>query len=88
MREIAEEIGIELLSPRLIDVYIWEKDFGKTTHIGIVTFSGDAGRVVGGFESEGEAGRAEFQKFTVDQALALDNLSEPYKRAIQKMLTV
>ena len=70
------------------DVYIWEKDFGKTTHIGIVTFVGDAGQVVGGLESEGEAGRAEFKKFTVDEALTLDNLSEPYKRAMQKMLTV
>ena len=82
VREIAEELGVELVSPRLVDVYIWKKDFGTTTHIGIVTFAGDVGRKVGGPELNGGAGKAEFQKFTIDAALKLNNLPEVYKRAI------
>ena len=85
VREIAEELGVELLSPHLVDMYIWEKDFGTTTHIGIVTFAGSAGQRVGEFEFDGEAGKAEFQKFSVEAALALDNLPEVYKRAIRKV---
>ena len=86
VREIAEELGVELVSPRLVDVYIWEKDFGTTTHIGIVTFAGDVGQKVGELELNGEAGKAEFQKFTISAALQLDNLPELYKRAIRKIL--
>ncbi|MDO4713039.1 MAG: NUDIX hydrolase [Candidatus Saccharibacteria bacterium] len=40
VREIREELGLELVSPRLVDMYIWKKDFGTTTHVGIVTFMG------------------------------------------------
>ena len=86
VREIAEELGVELVSPSLVDVYIWKKDFGTTTHIGIVTFAGDVGRKVGGPELNGEAGKAEFQKFIIRAALQLDNLPEVYKRAIRKIL--
>jgi len=86
VREIAEELGVELVSPRLVDVYIWKKDFGTTTHIGIVTFAGDVGRKVGGPELNGEAGKAEFQKFIIRAALQLDNLPGVYKRAIRKIL--
>ena len=86
VREIAEELGVELVSPRLVDVYIWKKDFGTTTYIGIVTFAGDVGRKVGGPELNGEAGKAEFQKFIIRAALQLDNLPEVYKRAIRKIL--
>ena len=86
VREITEELGVELVSPRLVDVYIWKKDFGTTTHIGIVTFAGDVGRKVGGPELNGEAGKAEFQKFIIRAALQLDNLPEVYKRAIRKIL--
>lgn len=86
VREIAEELGVELVSPRLVDVYIWEKDFGTTTHIGIVTFTGDIGQKVGEPELSGEAGKAEFQKFTISAALQLNNLPEVYKRAIRKIL--
>lgn len=85
VREIHEELGIELVSPRLIDMYIWEKDFGTTTHIGIVTFVGEAGARTGNFELQGEAGNAAFQKYTIQDALALDNLPEVYKRAIRKV---
>lgn len=69
VREVAEELGVEPLSPHLVDMYIWEKDFGTTTHIGIVTFAGDTGQRVGEFEFDGEAGKAEFQKFSVKTAM-------------------
>ena len=86
VREIAEELGVELVSPRLVDVYIWKKDFGTITHIGIVTFASDVGQKVGEPELNGEAGKAEFQKFTISAALQLDNLPEVYKRVIRKIL--
>lgn len=82
VREIREELGLELVSPQLVDVYIWKKDFGTTTHVGIVTFMG--GARTGAFELQGEAGSATFQKYTIQDALALDNLPEVYKRAIRK----
>lgn len=84
VREIHEELGIELVSPRLIDVYVWEKDLGTTTHIGIVTFLGEAGGRTGDFELQGEAGSATFQKYAIGDALVLNNLPEVYKRAIRK----
>ena len=86
VREIAEELGVELVSPRLVDVYIWKKDFGTTTHVGIVTFASNVGQKVGEPELNGEAGKAEFQKFIIRAALQLDNLPEVYKRAIRKIL--
>jgi len=45
----------------------------------------DAGRRVGDFEHIGEAGESEFRQFTVEDALLLDNLPEPYKRALRQL---
>ena len=61
VREIAEELGVELVSPRLVDVYIWKKDFGTTTHVGIVTFASNVGQKVGEPELNGEAARLSFK---------------------------
>lgn len=85
VREIREELGVALQDPRLLDVYIWQKDFGTTTHVELVTFVGVAGDQVGDVEVMGEAGIAEFQTFTIGEALRLDNLPEPYKRALKKL---
>lgn len=85
VREIREELGVVLQTPRLIDAYIWQKDFGTTTHVELVTFVGVAGEQVGVMETMGEAGTAEFQQFTISEALQLENLPEPYKRALKKL---
>lgn len=85
VREIYEELGREILPPKLLDVYVWKKDFGKATHIEIVTFLAEVSGVVGDFEHVGEAGAAQFRLFTPDEALALDNLPDVYKRALQKL---
>lgn len=85
VREIREELGVVLQTPRLIDAYIWQKDFGTTTHVELVTFVGVAGEQVGVMETMGEAGTAEFQQFTISEALQLENLPEPYMRALKKL---
>ena len=85
VREIREELGREISEPKLVDVFIWKKDFGSTTHVGIVTFSCEAESISGEFEIEGEAGTAGFRAFSVEEALRLPNLPEVYKRAICKL---
>lgn len=83
-REVLEELGRTVSNIKLIDVYVWEKDFGSTTHIGIITFSCDVESTVGDLELVGEAGKAEFRLFDVNEAKSLQNLPEVYKRAIYK----
>lgn len=84
-REIAEELGRHVGKPELVDVYIWQKNFGSTTHIAIVTFKCEVERIIGEFETVGEAGQAEFAQFTASEALKLNNLPEVYKRALRKL---
>lgn len=84
-REIQEELGMKLVSLRLVDVYIWKKNFGTSSHVAIVTFSGILAHKNGIFEEDGEAGKAEFKSFAIQDALSLDNLPEVYKRAIKKI---
>ncbi|MGB4957493.1 MAG: NUDIX hydrolase [Candidatus Saccharimonas sp.] len=85
IREIHEELGVALEDPQLLDVYIWQKEFGTTTHVELVTFVAKAGVQVAGQETTGEAGAAEFKKFTIFEALELENLPEPYKRVLRKL---
>ena len=85
VREIREELGREISSPKLVDVYVWKKDFGKATHVEIVTFVTEVHTVVGDFEHVGEAGRSQFKLFTFEDALALENLPDVYKRALRKV---
>jgi 8-oxo-dGTP pyrophosphatase MutT (NUDIX family) len=83
-REIREELGLKIENLTLVDAYIWKKDFGSTTHIELLTFACTIGDIVGGFEVNSEAGNAHFKQFSVTEALELENLPEPYKRAIRK----
>ncbi len=85
VREIREELGREIDTPKLVDIYIWKKDFGRQTHVEIVTFVANVMKVVGDFECIGEAGESQFKLFAVDEALLLDNLPAVYKRALQKL---
>lgn len=85
VREIREELGREISQPGLVDVYIWKKHFGKATHVEIVTFVAETAQVVADFEHVGEAGKSQFRLFSVVEALALDNLPDVYKRALQKI---
>jgi 8-oxo-dGTP pyrophosphatase MutT (NUDIX family) len=85
IRELREELGVEVGTPHLIDVCIWKKDFGTNTHIGIVTFCCDVMSSTGIFEDVGEAGAAQFKQFTIGEALLLPNLPDIYKRALKKV---
>lgn len=83
MREIGEELGLTAKNIVLVDVYIWKVDFGKTTHIELVTFACRAGNRIGNFEHIGETGKSEFRQFTIEDAMNLNNLPDPYKRALK-----
>lgn len=85
VRELREELGAEVSALRLLDVFIWKKDFGTNTHVGIVTFHCLVAHRTGIFEVIGEAGKAQFQQFSVGKALQLPNLPDVYKRALQKL---
>ncbi len=84
VREIREELGLEVVVGNLADVFVWEKDFGTNPMICIVTFRCEVIARVGDMEIQGEAGEAEFRLFELQDALALDNLPEVYKRALRK----
>jgi 8-oxo-dGTP pyrophosphatase MutT (NUDIX family) len=84
-RELEEELGAEIENLRLIDIGIWQKDFGTNTHIGIITFYCDIAQRSGTFENDGEAGAAEFKQYAIDEALLLPNLPTIYKRALRKL---
>ena len=84
IREVREELGFATTPPQLVDVYIWKKDFGTTTHVQLVTFSCEYREVIGEMEVQSEAGLSEFSMFAIDEALSLEILPLPYKRALQK----
>lgn len=85
VRELCEELGAEISDPQLVDVYVWEKDFGTTTHVAVVTFRAQVTTRTGDFENVGEAGESEFRLFDLAEALELPNLPEAYKRALRKL---
>lgn len=85
VRELREELGAEVGNLRLLDTYIWKKDFGTNSHVAIISFGCEVLSRSGSFENIGEAGMATFEQFTVEEALALNNLPFVYKRALQKI---
>ena len=86
VREIREELGVACSDVSLLDLYVWKKDFGTNLHIGIATYVCHQRETIADFEHIGEAGTAQFQQFTIDEALALANLPEVYKRALRRLL--
>jgi 8-oxo-dGTP pyrophosphatase MutT (NUDIX family) len=84
VREINEELGLEVTVDRLVDVYLWSKDFGTNPNIWIITFLCAIERRSGDLELEGEGGAAEYTKVSFDAALHLPDLPDVYKRALQK----
>lgn len=83
VRELSEELGLHVKARRVIDAYIWRKEFGSNPVIAIVTYACDCISRHGELELEGEAGKTTFAQFTAAEALALEELPEVYKRAIQ-----
>lgn len=82
-RELAEELGLKVVPERIVDYYIWRKEFGNNPIIGILTYQCRLQSRSGGLELEGEAGKTHFGQFSVDKALDLPDLPELYKRAIK-----
>lgn len=85
VREISEELGVTLSNTKLLDIYIWEKEFGFSTHIAVATFTGNIIHDSGLKELKGESGKAVFKLFTVDEAMGLSNLPHVYKRSLKKL---
>jgi 8-oxo-dGTP pyrophosphatase MutT (NUDIX family) len=83
VREIEEELGLKVKAQYVVDVQVWRKDFGNNPVIGIVTFACQMLSRSGELELIGEAGPAEFAQFSPAEALALEDLPDIYKRAIQ-----
>ena len=84
VREINEELGLEVTVDGLVDVYLWSKDFGTNPNIWIITFLCTIERRSGDLELEGEGGTAEYIKIPFDAAQRLPDLPDIYKRALQK----
>jgi 8-oxo-dGTP pyrophosphatase MutT (NUDIX family) len=84
IREVREELGIETVLGDLIDLYIFQKEFGNNPLIAIATYECMFADRVGELELDGEGGKAEFRLFGPAEALALENLPDVYKIAIQK----
>lgn len=85
VREIAEELGLDVTPTAIADVYLWKKDFGSNPLICIVTFLCETGARVGELEIEGEGGAAEFQRMSLAEVLELADLPEVYKRPLRKI---
>ena len=84
IRELNEELGLEVSVERLLDATAWYKDWGRNHEIMIVTYLCKLVRRVGEVEHIGEAGPAEFQAFALKDLADLD-LPEPYRQAINHL---
>lgn len=84
VRELAEELGLRVKAERIVDFYIWRKEFGDNPIIGIFTYNCRMLSRDGELELEGEAGKTRFGQFSTEEALALSDLPDLYKRAIKQ----
>jgi 8-oxo-dGTP pyrophosphatase MutT (NUDIX family) len=87
VREVREELGLEVEVQRLIDVSVWKKDFGVHPMIILVTFACKILERTGELEYQGEAGAAQFKKVALDDIQSMADLPDVYKRAIAKYIT-
>ena len=84
IREIAEELGIVVQLRGIVDLHVFQKDFGNNPLIAIATYACEFKQRVGGLELEGEGGPTYFGQFTPAEALAMEDLPDVYKIALQK----
>jgi len=85
-REALEELGLEVEVERLVDVHIYSISDDETKKVLVISYLCTAINRIGNFEYEGEAGRAEFGLFSLDE---LNGISVPdfYVQAIKLAIT-
>lgn len=88
LREIREELGLEVELQGLVDLHIFKKEFGNNPLIAIAAYACEFKKRVGSLELEGEAGPTYFGQFTPAEALAMEGLSNVYKVALQKWVKI
>lgn len=89
VRELKEELGFSVEVADIIQVYLYqiEKSQDESKGVLVTSYLCKLINKSGSFELKGEAGKAEFEKFPVEE---LDNLNMPqfYKKAIAAALEV
>ncbi len=83
VRELLEELGFETEVVSIVGAYLYtiQKSNDESRGVFVVSYLCKLVEKVGNFEFEGEAGKAEFQSFSID---GIDDLNMPefYKTAI------
>ena len=83
VRELREELGVEVSIDRLLDSQMLYKDWGKNPAVFITSYLCQLVRRVGEVEHMGEGGPAQFRAFLTSELPDLD-LPDVYHIAIQK----
>lgn len=85
VRELFEELGYKVEVSNIIQAYLYKINVSDDEKRGVlvVTYLCNIIEKTGDFEHKGEAGRAEFKKFSIDEAVLL-NMPKFYKEAINK----
>jgi 8-oxo-dGTP pyrophosphatase MutT (NUDIX family) len=83
IRELREELGFDIEVIKLIHAWMYkiEKSQGESSGVLVLSYLGKVLSKTGIFEIQGEAGKAEFQKFDL-QELSKLNIPSFYKDAI------
>ncbi len=89
IRELKEELGFKVEVIDIVQTHLYqiEKSIDESEGVLVVIYLCKLKSKTGSFEFEGEAGKAEFKMFPVEE---LDNLNMPYfyKKAISKAFGV
>lgn len=83
VRELREELGVEVSIDSLLDSRMLYKDWGKHPAVLITSYLCQLVRRVGDVEHMGEGGPAQFRAFPTGELPELD-LPDVYRIAIQK----
>ena len=83
MRELKEELGFDVSIERVLQAHVYKikKLDGESKGVLVVTYLCKLIGKTGTFEIVGEAGKAEFQKFSLEEIESL-NMPEFYKEAV------
>jgi 8-oxo-dGTP pyrophosphatase MutT (NUDIX family) len=89
VREMKEELGfeVEVVAPIQAHLYTIQKSIDESRGVLVVSYLCKLLSKSGEFELEGEAGKAEFKSFGMDEVAPL-HMPQFYKDAIQKALIV
>jgi 8-oxo-dGTP pyrophosphatase MutT (NUDIX family) len=85
VRELSEELGFEIEVVDVVQAYMYtiQKSIDEHHGVLVVTYLCKLQAKTGDFEHIGEAGRAEFRAFSLDEVQSL-NMPEFYKGSIAK----